>query len=134
MVMKPWKLALALTLQVSVASSALAQYSGEPVPPERNWYRCPSNEKPLSRYYPKKAQRLGIEGTAKIQCRILATGTPYECVWLAEPVLDLGFGSAAERLGCLLKFKNTPRDEATGSLMIMVMPMRFQLPPEAEAQ
>jgi len=59
----------------------------------------------MERYYPETAQRQNKKGSAEIQCRISAAGRPEACVWTSESEAGLGFGEAAERLGCLMKLK-----------------------------
>lgn len=100
----------------------------EPLPPGSSWFSCPSDGKSLGRYYPKKAQKLNVEGGATIQCRLSPTGAATECAWLKESPPDLGFGEAAQKLGCLMKFKRTATADASEQLFFKA-PIRFRLPP-----
>jgi|WetSurMetagenome_2_1015567.scaffolds.fasta_scaffold127321_2 TonB family protein len=98
----------------ATANTVTAQSAPPAVLPEaaadHPWWNCPDPAVKMERYYPKRAQALSKTGSADIQCRISAAGKPEACVWTSESEPGFGFGEAAEKIGCLFKFKKTTGD------------------------
>jgi len=95
-------------------------------PTENAAVNCPATSKTPDAYYPDRARRLNVEGTAQIACGVDQTGKPHRCTWTAEAPPNNGFGPAAAQLGCL--FKLEPRPDWTGETIVS-LPMRFAIPP-----
>ncbi|CAN7473508.1 energy transducer TonB [Phenylobacterium sp. LjRoot164] len=96
------------------------------LPTSNPWWTCKG--KPPPRYYPAAAQRQGIEGAAITQCRLDEKRRPTSCTWLEEDKPGHGFGDAAAKLGCIMRF-TAPPDETAAPGTVAVFPMRFSLPP-----
>lgn len=94
-----------------------------------DWVRRPSAED-LAQYYPDRAQRLGVAGSASLSCSVTAQGTLTECSVGSEDPADQGFGTAALKMTRLFKMRPMTRDgQPVGGAKINI-PIRFQLPKE----
>jgi protein TonB len=127
--------ALLGTLAAAAAGGSASQAADKgPIPPERlvevavdrPWHTCPKGPDRSLRYYPERALRREIEGEANIQCRFDPEGNSTACVWLTESRPDVGFGPAAEKLGCLVKMKG--KGPTPGEPFVVQIPMTFKLP------
>lgn len=131
---RPRSAALGLLIAATWSGSASQASDQEPIPPERlvevavdrPWHTCPKGPDRSLRYYPERALRREIEGVANIQCRFDPDGKSTACVWLTETVPDVGFGPAAEKLGCLLKM--TGKGAVAGEPFVVQIPITFKLP------
>ncbi len=110
---------------ILLAAAAQNDPPPQPAPAStRTWSLCADDPLP-PRYYPEKAMRLKIQGTAHIQCRVTPTGQVKACTVLSEPAPEFGFGEAALRIGCKFTYKPSAdgRPFVTGPV-----PIRFKLP------
>lgn len=129
-----WRIRLRAILLLAawaVAPGSRAQVEVPPerqgeVPVDRPWFVCPSKPDRTLRYYPQKAMRREVEGSAVIQCRFRADSSPEACVWIRESEPDYDFGPTAERMGCQLRMR--PEGEAAGKPFVGQIPLRFRLP------
>jgi protein TonB len=94
----------------------------EPPPP-------PGAAVDMMRYYPERASRLGIEGSAMIRCMVTVEGLLTDCTVVAEQPTDAGFGEAALNMSHLFKMKPATRDGVPVTAGPVSIPIRFQLPP-----
>jgi protein TonB len=84
----------------------------------------------MAQYYPDRAQRLGVGGSATLNCTVTAQGTLTECSVGSEDPSDQGFGTAALKMTRLFKMRPQTRDgQPVGGAKINI-PLRFQLPKE----
>ena len=103
-----------------------------------DWQRKPTAEQ-MARYYPERAQRAEIGGTATIKCKVGAGGRVNSCVPVKEAPEGYDFGKAAVRLSA--EFEMTPppphlvdKKEITVPITFTVPPSRPFLPPIDMAQ
>ena len=94
-----------------------------------DWARRPSGDD-IARYYPDRAQRMGVEGRATISCSVTAKGTLESCSVISEEPADQEFGSAAMRMSKLCKMKPKSLDGAPVDGGTVRIPLRFALPKE----
>jgi hypothetical protein len=90
-------------------------------------YDCSTPRGPLETYYPDRAQRLSVPGHARMACKVSASGATLACTWTEEDPPDYGFGRAAARLGCQIRFDRPTSLPASD--WVASAPMRFALPP-----
>jgi len=92
-----------------------------------DWVRLPSGED-INRYYPDRAQRFNMGGSAKISCVVTASGTLSDCSIVSETPEGYGFGDAALKMAKLFKMRPQTRDgQAVGGASVVV-PLKFVLP------
>jgi TonB family protein len=94
-----------------------------------DWIKQPS-ALDMANYYPNRAQRMGIEGSARIECLVTPDGLASNCDILVEQPTDQGFGPAALKLSRLFRFRPETRDGMPVSGRVII-PVRFALPPDA---
>jgi TonB family protein len=82
---------LALAALVLKLSTTVTGLRHPPTPPPR-----PAGAPLPVRYYPERAQRLGITGEATIRCQLNADRTLTGCSVIAEDPKDWGFADAAK--------------------------------------
>lgn len=75
----------------------------------------------FDRYYPERAYRMGVSGTANLRCDVTADGSLSNCTISSEMPGDQGFGDAALRLSRFYKV-----DPARGGAIDL--PVEFKLP------
>jgi hypothetical protein len=93
------------------------------IPVDHPWWTCPDPQSPIPRYYPPKAQNLGIEGKAEVECRTNNLQKMRACAWISETPPGHGFGEAAEKLACLFKFSGS---NPSGDIILQT-PVNFTL-------
>lgn len=103
-------------------AGAFKQQADAPV-----WMRRPSASD-FARYYPRNAERAGIEGRATIACTIDTKGFMEKCEVVREEPAGQGFGAAALALGP--GFKLTPKTPSGISVVgsKITIPIAFRLP------
>jgi protein TonB len=92
-----------------------------------DWQRLPNGDD-MARYYPERAQRLGVSGSARMECTVNSNGTVGECQVTSENPPDQEFGSAALKLSKLFKMKPMTRDGVPVAGGKVVIPIRFEVP------
>jgi protein TonB len=80
------------------------------------------------RYYPQRAQRMGVEGKAVIDCEVEASGQLADCKVVSEIPEGYGFGDAALKMSSLFKMKTTTKDGQPASGKRATIPLDFRLP------
>lgn len=103
----------------------------KPAPPsvitQPDWRRLPSADD-IARYYPERAQRMGIEGRAVISCSVTTGGTLRECSVTTETPADASFGDAALHMSRLFQMKPMTKDGQPVADARVAIPIRFVLP------
>jgi protein TonB len=92
-----------------------------------DWMRRP-NPEDLARYYPERAQRMGVSGSATISCTVTAQGTLSDCSVVSEDPADGGFGEATLRISKYFKMRPMTRDGAPVSGGTVRIPLRWVMP------
>jgi periplasmic protein TonB len=81
----------------------------------------------MSKYYPERAQRLGISGSATINCTVAANGTISGCDVVGETPSNYGFGDAARKLSRFFKMRPQMVDGQAVAGGTIEIPIQFRL-------
>lgn len=81
----------------------------------------------MSKYYPERAQRLGISGAATINCTVAANGTISSCDVVSETPSNYGFGDAARKLSRFFKMRPQMVDGQAVAGGTIEIPIQFRL-------
>lgn len=118
---------------VARGAAPLPQQTERAAPPPQadiitqpEWVRRPNSET-VSRFYPDRAMRIGIEGSTRITCRVHLSGRLVDCVVQSESPLGYDFGAAAIRLAGTLRMRPMLRNgEAVDGGMVTI-PIQWRL-------
>ena len=114
----PWLVAAALVPPV-VAPGVIDYRPNTPL-------RTPNGED-MARYYPDRAQRMEVGGTARMSCAIGARGALESCQVLSESPPEYGFGDAALKVSRLFRYSPESIDGTTTGEPV-VIPFSFAVP------
>jgi periplasmic protein TonB len=78
------------------------------------------------RYYPERAQREHVEGTAVINCLVTQEGTLTDCNLVSETPPGYGFGDKALEMSKLFKKRGQKGEPTPGTRF--TVPINFKLP------
>jgi protein TonB len=92
-----------------------------------DWAKRPDAEA-LSRYYPERASRMGVSGSATISCTVTAQGTLTDCSVLSEDPPDGGFGEATLKVSKLFRMRPQTKDGAPVAGGQVRIPLRWVIP------
>ena len=109
-------------LVVSVPAPPRSQQITQP-----EWISKPSGAD-LARYYPQRAQRLGIEGEAVIGCTVDRSGRLAACSVMRRSPARHGFGAAALKMSRAFRMRPMTRDGTPVAGGKVAIPIRFALP------
>lgn len=88
-----------------------------------SWVERPQN---LERYYPRRALRMNMEGSATLDCRVGVDGG-LDCVVLSETPPEWGFGEAARRIASEYRMVPAMRNgEAIEARYVMRVPFNLE--------
>ena len=82
----------------------------------------------MARYYPDRAQRMGVEGRVVLNCSVTARGTLENCSVVEESPGDQDFGSAALRMSRLFRMRPRTADGSPVEGGTVRIPISFRLP------
>jgi protein TonB len=76
--------------------------------------------------YPERAQRMEVEGSAAIRCKVTVKGTMEGCIVVSETPKDYGFGEATIKAARRWKMKPATRDNKPVEGVVTV-PLKWKL-------
>ncbi len=90
-----------------------------------NWV-TPPNGDDLADLYPERAQRMEVEGSASIRCKVTIKGTMVECVVVSESPAGYDFGTQTIKASHRWKMKPATRDGQPVEGVVTV-PLKWKL-------
>lgn len=127
--MPPAVIAAVAALALAEAPAGPPGYpaSDPPVRTRPDWTRVPTLDE-IADFYPRRAQALGLEGRAVLECRISVTGRLKDCLVRAETPAGAGFGDAALQLAPLIVARPGTINGAPIADEPVRVPIAFRLP------
>ena len=92
-----------------------------------DWIRKPNSDD-IQRYYPERAIRMNVGGSATLDCEVDVSGSLDGCRVTSEDPGDMGFGDAAMQMSRLFKMSpQTVNGRPVGGARVRI-PIRFSVP------